>query len=121
MPRKVQRGGVTITGSGRRYSLEFKTRMVELVPAGRSPDHLTREYEPLPTAVGCGEGLCTDGLTTAEGKEFRELRAIRQLATLASHSCLVRISTHSQYKSKRISSLPEDGTRNRVNSIGMGK
>ena len=70
-------------GSGRTYTPEFKARMVELVRAGRSPDRLAREYEPLATAIrrwvvqpDRGEGLRTDGLTTVEGKELRGLKAI---------------------------------------------
>ena len=67
--------------SGRRYAPEYKTRMVELVRAGRSADQLAREFEPSATAIrrwveraDLDEGRRTDGLTTAERKEVRELK-----------------------------------------------
>ena len=67
--------------SGRRYAPEYKARMVELVRAGRSADQLAREFEPSATAIrrwveqaDLDEGLRTDGLTTAERKEVRELK-----------------------------------------------
>ena len=70
-----------MAGSGRRYALEFKARMVELVRAGQSPDRLAKEFEPSATAIrrwveqaDRGEGLRKDGLTTAERKEMRELK-----------------------------------------------
>ena len=76
-----QRGGVRMSGSGRRYAPEFKARMVELVRAGRSPDRLAAEFEPSATAIrrwveqaDRDEGLRKDGLTTAELKEVRELK-----------------------------------------------
>ena len=69
-----------MAGSGRRYTPEFKARMVELVRAGRSPDRLAKEFEPSATAIrrwveqaDRDEGLRKDGLTTAERKEVREL------------------------------------------------
>lgn len=48
------------------------------------------------------------------------ITASDQTATSASHSCRVRMSTHSQCRSNRISSFP-DGTRNRANREEMGK
>ncbi|WP_420632750.1 IS3 family transposase [Candidatus Palauibacter sp.] len=67
--------------SGRRYAPEYKARMVELVRAGRSADQLAREFEPSATAIrrwveqaDLDEGRRTDGLTTAERKEVRELK-----------------------------------------------
>ncbi len=67
--------------SGRRYAPEYKARMVELVRAGRSADELAREFEPSATAIrrwveqaDLDEGRRTDGLTTAERKEVRELK-----------------------------------------------
>ncbi len=67
--------------SGRRYAPEYKARMVELVRAGRSADQLAREFEPSATAIrrwveqaDLDEGLRTNGLTTAERKEVRELK-----------------------------------------------
>jgi transposase len=68
--------------SGRKvYPPEFKRRMVELVRAGRSPEELAKEFEPSPNTIrkwaiqaDLDEGNRTDGLTTAERKELRELR-----------------------------------------------
>ena len=65
----------------RRYSAEFRTRMVELVRAGRSPASLAREFEPTPQAIGRwvrqadrDEGRRDDGLTTTERTELQQLR-----------------------------------------------
>ncbi len=67
--------------SGRRCAPEYKARMVELVRAGRGADQLAREFEPSATAIrrwveqaDLDEGLRTNGLTTAERKEVRELK-----------------------------------------------
>ena len=68
--------------SGRKvYPPEFKRRMVELVRAGRSPEELAKEFDPSPNTIrkwaiqaDLDEGNRTDGLTTAERKELRELR-----------------------------------------------
>ena len=63
------------------YTWEFKKRMVELVRAGRSPESLAKEFEPSANTirkwvvqVDLDEGVRSDGLTTAERKELRELR-----------------------------------------------
>lgn len=74
-------------GSGRRYPLEFRRRIVELVRAGRSPEQLAREFEPSANTIrkwveqtDVDEGLRPDGLTTSERKELRELRRkVKQL------------------------------------------
>ncbi len=64
-----------------RYPREYRERLVELARAGRSPGSLAREFEPSATAIrrwveraDLDEGLRTDGLTTAERKEVRELK-----------------------------------------------
>ena len=61
--------------------LSSRRRMGELVRAGRSPDHLAKEFEPSATAIrrwveqaDRDEGLRKDGPTTAERKEVRELK-----------------------------------------------
>jgi transposase len=63
------------------YPLEFRQRMVELVRAGRTPEALAREFEPSAGAIrkwveqlDQDEGHRSDGLTSAERKELRELR-----------------------------------------------
>jgi transposase len=63
------------------YTPEFQRQMVELVRAGRSPEELSREFEPTAQSIrnwvaqckrdaGCGDG----GLTTAEREELGRLR-----------------------------------------------
>ena len=76
-----------MAGTRRRYPPEFRRRMVELVRAGRTPEELSREFEPSAGAIrkwveqmDVDEGLRADGLTTAERKELRELRReVKQL------------------------------------------
>jgi transposase len=71
----------------RMYAPEFRRQMVELVRSGRSPEELAREFEPSAGAIrkwveqhDLDEGLRSDGLTTAERKELRELRRkVKQL------------------------------------------
>ena len=65
----------------RRYSAEFRARIVELVRAGRSPASLAREFEPTPQAIGRwvrqadrDAGRREDGLTTTERTELQQLR-----------------------------------------------
>ena len=73
--------------TGMRYPLEFRRRMVELVRAGRTPEALAREFEPSAGAirkwveqVDQDESLRSDGLTSQERKELRELRRkVKQL------------------------------------------
>jgi transposase len=55
--------------------------MVELVRAGRTPEELSREFEPSAGAIrnwvdqmDQDEGIRSDGLTSEERKELRELR-----------------------------------------------
>ena len=44
--------------SGRRYAVEYKARMVELVRGGRSADELAREFEPsVPPALSGKESM----------------------------------------------------------------
>ena len=69
------------------YAPEFRRQMVELVRAGRSPEALSREFEPSAGAIRkwveqmeVDEGLRSDGLTSEEHKELRELRReVKQL------------------------------------------
>jgi transposase len=55
--------------------------MIELARAGRSPESLSREFEPSAqtirnwvTQADLDDGIRTDGLTTAEREELRRLR-----------------------------------------------
>ena len=63
------------------YPPEFREQMVALVRAGRSPESLSREFEPTAQTIhnwtkqaDLDEGRRTDGLTTAERDELRRLR-----------------------------------------------
>jgi len=63
------------------YPPEFREQMVALVRAGRSPESLSREFEPTAQTIhnwlkqaDVDEGRRTDGLTTAERDELRRLR-----------------------------------------------
>ena len=67
--------------SRRPYPAEFRARMVELVRAGRTPEELSREFEPTAQSISNwvrqaerDEGLRQDGLTSDEKEELRRLR-----------------------------------------------
>jgi transposase len=73
----------------RPYAEEFKRQMIDLVRAGRSPEELSREFEPTAQSIrnwvlqaDRDEGRRKDGLTTAERQEMarlrRELRRVRE-------------------------------------------
>ena len=69
------------------YPREFRRQMVELVRAGRTPQELSKEFEPSGEAIrnwvrqaDRDEGLREDGLTTVDQEELRRLRQeIKQL------------------------------------------
>ena len=69
------------------YPTEFKRRLVELVRAGRSLEELAREFDPSANTIrkwaaqaDLDEGLRSDGLTTEERGELRQLRRkVKQL------------------------------------------
>ncbi len=63
------------------YSAEFRARMVEWVRAGRTPEELSREFEPTAQSIWNwvrqaerDQGVRLDGLTTDEKEELRRLR-----------------------------------------------
>lgn len=65
----------------RQYAPEFRQQMVELVRSGRSPESLSREFEPSAEAIrnwvkqaDRDEGRRADGLTSAEREELSRLR-----------------------------------------------
>ena len=65
----------------RPYAPEFRARMVELVRGGRRPEDLAREFEPSAEAIRnwvkqaeLDGGQRSDGLTTEEKTELRQLR-----------------------------------------------
>jgi transposase len=69
------------------YPLEYRQQIVELVRAGRSPKALAQEFEPSEQTIrnwvkqaALDSGQRTDGLTSAEQAELRQLRReVRQL------------------------------------------
>ena len=63
------------------YPAEFRCQMVALVRAGRTPDELSREFEPSAEAIrqwvkqaDRDDGRRADGLTSAERDELHHLR-----------------------------------------------
>ena len=63
------------------YSPEYRQQMVDLVLGGRTPEELSREFEPTAQSIWNwvrqaerDEGTRTDGLTTEEKDELRRLR-----------------------------------------------
>ena len=63
------------------YPPGFRQQMVELVRAGRTPEELSREFEPTAQSIhnwvaqaGRDGGKRKDGLTTAEREEMVRLR-----------------------------------------------
>ena len=63
------------------YPPEFRRQMIELVRAGRSPEELSKEFEPSAQAIRTlvaqadrDEGRRSDGLTDAERSELARLR-----------------------------------------------
>ena len=63
------------------YAPEFRRQMVELVRAGRTPEELSREFEPGAQAIrnwvcqaDIDEGRRADGVTSAEREELMRLR-----------------------------------------------
>ena len=63
------------------YPPEFRRQMVELVRSGRTPEELSREFEPTAQSIrnwvcqaDIDEGRRDDGLTSDEREEVRRLR-----------------------------------------------
>ena len=63
------------------YPPEFRQELIQLVRSGRTPESLSKEYEPSAQSIrnwvvqaDRDEGRREDGLTTAERVELRQLR-----------------------------------------------
>lgn len=63
------------------YPPEFRQQMVELVRAGRTPESLSREFEPSAQTISnwvrqadLDDGRRDDGATSAERQELQRLR-----------------------------------------------
>ncbi len=63
------------------YPAEFRAQMVELVRSGRTPEELSREFEPTAQSIWNwvrqaerDQGVRVDGLKTDEKEELRRLR-----------------------------------------------
>jgi transposase len=63
------------------YSPEFREQIVSLVRAGRTPEELSREYEPTEQTIrnwlaqaDRDQGVRTDGVSSEEREELRRLR-----------------------------------------------
>ena len=63
------------------YPREFREELIQLARSGRSPEALSKEYEPSGQTIrnwvaqsDRDEGRRHDGLTTAEREELRRLR-----------------------------------------------
>lgn len=68
-------------GKRKRYSKELQQELVRLVRSGRTPEELSREFEPSGPAIRkwvkqaeLDEGSRTDGLKTEEREELARLR-----------------------------------------------
>ncbi len=67
------------------YPSEFRRQMVELVRSGRTPEELSREFEPTAQSIANwvrqaarDAGRRSDGATTAEREELIRLRRENQ-------------------------------------------
>jgi len=70
-----------MSGKRRVFPKEFRREMVELVRSGRTPEELSREFEPSAQAIRNWvkqaereAGRRSDGATSAEREELRRLR-----------------------------------------------
>jgi transposase len=64
------------------YAAEFRARMVELVRSGRTPEELSREFEPTAQSISNWVGQAERGLGAREDRlksdEREELRRLRR-------------------------------------------
>ena len=77
------------------YPPEYRRRIVDLVRAGRTPESLSKEFEPSAVAIrkwakqaALDEGQRTDGLTSEEKQELQRLR--REVGVLREEKEILR-------------------------------
>ena len=65
---------------GRRYTAEYRKRLIALVRSGRSPEDVAEEYGPSPRAIrrwvleaDAAEGRAADGWSKEEREELQRL------------------------------------------------
>jgi transposase len=80
-PRWVGKESAIARKSRRAYPAEFRQELVQFVRSGRSPEELSREFEPSAQTIrnwaaqaDRDDGRRSDGLTTDERLELHELR-----------------------------------------------
>ena len=95
------------------YPAEFRKQMVELVRSGRSPESLSKEFEPSAQAIrtwvkqaDLDEGRRSDGLTTVERQELRRLR--RENRALRMEREILKKAA--AWFARETDSLPKQGT-----------
>jgi transposase len=83
------------------YPDEFRARLIELVRAGESPESLAKHFEPSAPTIRnwvrqaeLDAGERTDGLTSEEREELRQLR--REVRTLREEREILSSSFRSQ-------------------------
>ena len=76
------------------YPPEFREQLVALVRAGRTPEDLSREFEPTAQSIANwvvqadrDAGRRTDGLTTVERTELTQLRRENRQRNSSGTSC----------------------------------
>jgi transposase len=95
------------------YPPEFRRRMIELVRSGRTPEDLSRQFEPTAQSIrnwveqaDLDEGRRDDGLTTAERDELRRLR--RENRTLREEREILKKAA--AWFAKESGSIPSGGS-----------
>jgi transposase len=95
------------------YPPEFRRRMIELVRSGRTPEDLSRQFEPTAQSIrnwveqaDLDEGRRDDGLTTVEREELRRLR--RENRTLREEREILKKAA--AWFAKESGSIPSGGS-----------